>query len=179
MLGWVRLLPLLAGQLSERVLEQGLHRLLGRSGRRCGRGRRGRDFSVFLGLGLLRHLLPQVVLLLKRLLLLVGLLDGVVIGWQLRWRWSGLRLGRVDHVDRRVVVRLVNQDRQIVVRQRDVLDSRGLAARSVSASGSRLFRGRREVDDWRLLSRVDDRASVFDWRGLGRGCPISGLVSKS
>ena len=133
MLWRVRLLP-----LSKRVLEQGLYWLLGRSSRRGRRGWWGRDLCVFLGLRLLRLLLPQVVLLLKSLLLLVGLLEGVVVSRQLRWWWSRLRPGGVDHVDRRVVVRLVNQDWQIVMGQRDVLDSRGLAARSISASGSRL-----------------------------------------
>ena len=34
------------------------------------------------------------------------------------------RLGSVDHVDRRRVVRLIDQDGQLVVGQRDVLDSR-------------------------------------------------------
>jgi hypothetical protein len=72
-LGWVWLFPLVTSQLAERVLEQGLYRLLGWSCRWWGRGR-GWYFGIFLGLGilllLLLLLLSLVVLFLLCLLFL-------------------------------------------------------------------------------------------------------------
>lgn len=61
------------------------------------------------------------------------------------------------------VVRLVDQDGQLVVWQGHILHRRGgrvLAA--VAAVRVGWLRGRREVDDWGLLSGIDDWATILD-----------------
>jgi hypothetical protein len=84
----------------------------------------------------------------------------------------------VNDVNGRVVVGLVDENWKIVMRQGDILDGGSFATGSVSSfSGCCPFWWRREVNNWRLFSCVDDGASVLDCRLSGRGS-IAGLVGK-
>jgi len=74
-------------------------------------------------------------------------------------------------MNRRLVVRLIDQDGQFMVGQRHILDGGGLfgtlnPAGSV-AVGHSLSWWWREVNDWWFFGRVDNRSSIFD---LGSGC---------
>jgi len=103
---------------------------------------------------------------------------GLLRSW---WRWRRFlsvslfwrrgvvgRPGGVDHVDGRRVVRLVDQDGQLVVRQRDILHCwRGVASTTtISSIGVGWLWWRREVYYWWFLSRVDDGSCVFHWRSV-------------
>jgi len=66
------------------------------------------------------------------------------------------------------VVRLVDQHRQLVVRQRHILHCRGRRVlSSVSSVGIRRLWWWGEVDDGWLLSRVDDGPSILDLGPVG------------
>jgi len=87
----------------------------------------------------------------------------------LLWRRRSLGWTRsVDNMDGWCVVRLVDQHRQLVVRQRNVLHCGGRRVfPSVSSVGIRRLWRWGEVDDGRLLSRVDDGPSILNLGPVG------------